>query len=523
MSALYSVAEIREVEHKALAGLAPYTLMQRAGAATAEYAQELLCSATESSPSVLILAGPGNNGGDALEAACLLEEAGIEVAVQLHADEAKQPGDARRALARAREAEIQFIDDLSPAGLRGQSWALVIDGLFGIGLSRPPTAKLRAIIDYVNGLRCPVLSIDVPSGLNADSGSIVGGKDGAAINASHTITFIGDKTGLHTCDGKDHSGHITPHPLEIDHGCYKPTRAFLNGPQYFAASLKPRANNSHKGSYGDVIVVGGARGMAGAPVLAARTAAFGGAGRVYVAFVDDGPAYDGVHPELMFRVADRVEFGASAALVVGPGMGTSRHAHDILSRALDSEADIVIDADALNLISAEPTLQHKLHDRNRPHGEVVSIITPHPLEAARLLDTTTQQIQADRPQAARMLARHFNAITILKGAGTVIAFPDGEMAINPTGNPALSTAGTGDVLSGLCGALLAQGWPTRAAALAATWIHGAAADRLVAEGLGPVGLTASEFIPAIRTVFNNIIRDHVHHRPAAVAALRTHA
>ncbi|MFJ3054340.1 NAD(P)H-hydrate dehydratase [Herbaspirillum sp. NPDC087042] len=521
MSALHSVAEIRRIEQEALSALPPYTLMSRAGAAIAELAQQLLCSATAASPLVLILAGPGNNGGDALEAACLLEEAGIDVAVQLHADEARQPEDARRALARAREAEIQFIDDLTEAGLRQQSWALVIDGLFGIGLARPPGAKLGAIIDYVNSLRCPVLSVDVPSGLNADTGSIVGGVEGRAVQATHTLTFIGDKPGLHTCDGSDHSGQITVDTLESGASEYLPTGAFLNGPHYFATELKPRANNSHKGSYGDVIVVGGARGMAGAPVLAARTAAFGGAGRVYLAFVDEGQAYDDKHPELMFRLADRVEFGASAALVIGPGMGTSRHAHDILARALESEADIVLDADALNLISAEPILQHRLHRRSQPGAPSVSIITPHPLEAARLLDTTTQQVQHDRPQAARILARQFNAITVLKGAGTVIAFPDGEIAINPSGNPALSTAGTGDVLSGLCGALLAQGWPTRAAALAATWIHGAAADRLVAAGLGPVGLTASEFIPAIRAVFNQIIRDHVQRRPAAPAH-RTH-
>lgn len=521
MSALYSVADIREAEQAALSALPPYTLMQRAGAALAEYAQELLCSATEASPSVLILAGPGNNGGDALEAAVLLEEAGIEVAVQWHGDETRLPDDARHALERARDIAIDFIEDLTPAGLQQQSWALVIDGLFGIGLSRPPSTKLRAIIDYVNTLPCPVLAIDVPSGLDADTGSIVGGADGVAIDATHTLTFIGDKTGLHTCEGKDHSGHIVLRTLDIDPALLKPTQAFTNSPKRFAGSLKPRANNSHKGSYGDVIVVGGARGMAGAPVLAARTAAFAGAGRVYLAFVDDGPAYDSVHPEIMFRVADRVEFGASAALVVGPGMGTSRHAHDILARALASEADIVIDADALNLISAEPTLQQRLHERSRHSAEIVSIITPHPLEAARLLDTTTQKIQADRPKAARLLARQFNAITVLKGAGTVIAFPDGEIAINPSGNPALSTAGTGDVLSGLCGALLAQGWPTREAALAATWIHGAAADQLVMQGAGPVGLTASEFIPAIRAVFNNIIRDHVHQRPSPFTH-RTH-
>jgi hydroxyethylthiazole kinase-like uncharacterized protein yjeF len=510
MSALHSVAEIREVEHAAAAGLPPYTLMARAGAACAEYAQQLLSSVTESSAAVLILAGPGNNGGDALEAARLLEEAGIDVAVQLHADPAGQPPDAQHALHLAREAALDFIDDLSPAGLQQQSWALVIDGLFGIGLSRPPGSKLRAIIDAVNQLPCPVLAIDVPSGLDADTGAIVGGRDGVAINATHTITFLGDKPGLHTCDGKDHSGHIEVCSLELDGLAHQTPRARLNGPHEFSSALRPRANNSHKGSYGDVIVVGGARGMAGAPVLAARSAAYGGAGRVYLAFVDDGPAYDSSHPELMFRHADRVEFGAGAALVVGPGMGTSRHAHDILTRALGSQADIVLDADALNLISSEPALQHRLQERPG-----ASIITPHPLEAARLLDTTTESIQRDRPLAARKLARELNVIAVLKGAGTVIAFPDGQIVINPSGNPGLSTAGTGDVLSGLCGALLAQGWPAREAALAATWIHGVAADLLVSQGLGPVGLTASEFIPAIRAVFNNIIRDHVLQRPAA--------
>ena len=169
MSALHCVAEIRDIERQALASRPPYTLMQRAGAACAELAQELLNSSTPSSPAVLVLAGPGNNGGDALETACVLAEAGIDVAIQLHAGASRhQPEDARRALARAREAAIDFIDELTPAALQRQSWALVIDGLFGIGLSRPPDSRLRAIIRHVNTLACPVLSIDVPSGLDAD-------------------------------------------------------------------------------------------------------------------------------------------------------------------------------------------------------------------------------------------------------------------------------------------------------------------------------------------------------------------
>ncbi|SRR5450830_410384 len=510
MSALYSVAEIRQIEQAALADLPSYTLMQRAGEACARQALHLLGG--EQDVHVLILAGPGNNGGDALEAACYLAQFHLHVCVALYCDEQKQAQDARRALLRARAAEVDFLDVATPEHLRSHNWALVLDGLLGIGLTRSVDGRMRRCIDYINTLRCPVLAIDIASGLNADTGSIVGnlGGDASAIRASHTLSFIGDKLGMHTCDGQDYSGSIVIDGLDIDSRHLVPTRARLNALPLFASALKPRAGNTHKGSYGDVIVVGGAHGMGGAPVLAARMAAHAGSGRVYIAFVDDAPAYDSVHPELMMRQADRVEFG-TATVVIGPGMGTSRHAHDVLSRALEAQGRIVIDADALNMIAAEPGLQHKLQSRSASADalQYSSIITPHPLEAARLLDSTTGNVQNDRPQAARLLARHFNCIAILKGAGSVIAFPDGSVVINPTGNPALSTAGTGDVLSGLCGALLAQRWPIAEAALAAVWLHGKAADQLVDDGVGPVGLTASEVIPAVRTLFNQIIRDNV--------------
>jgi hydroxyethylthiazole kinase-like uncharacterized protein yjeF len=501
MSALYSIAEIRQIENAAKAKLPSYTLMQRAGEACARLALSLV--ANEDEIHVLILAGPGNNGGDALEAAHYLSQFDLHVAVALHADEAKQPDDARHALQRARESEVEFLDVADPGHLASQRWTLVVDGLFGIGQTRPIAGKLRACVEYVNTLRCPVLSIDIASGMNADTGSVIGGTGCVAVRATHTLSCIGDKPGMHTCDGEDFSGDILLESLDIEESCFVTPHARLNALSLFSSALKPRAGNTHKGSYGDVIVVGGAHGMGGAPVLAARMAAHAGSGRVFIAFVDDAPAYDSVHPELMMRQADRVEF-STATIVVGPGLGTSRHAHDVLSRALDAQGRIVIDADALNMIAAEPGLQHKLQDR----AQHTSIITPHPLEAARLLDATTAEIQHDRPQAARLLARHFKSIAILKGAGTVIAFPDGEIVINTTGNPALSTAGTGDVLSGLCGALLAQGWPATQAALAAVWMHGKAADQLVDLGVGPVGLTASEVIPAIRTLLNQIIRDH---------------
>ena len=512
MNALYSVAEIRQIEHAAQAALPPSTLMQRAGLACARHALQLLHGklAEPSQVQILILAGPGNNGGDALEAAVHLTQAGLHVSIGVTGDEQARSEDARQALQRARTATPHFFDLNDPATaslLATRPWALVLDGLLGIGLTRAVDGKLRSCIEHVNRLRCPILAIDIASGLNADTGSIVSGS--SAIRATHTLSFIGDKPGLHTCDGQDYSGEVLVDALDIPADLFPAAQAQLNALDLFAGALKVRPGNSHKGSYGDVIVVGGAHGMGGAPVLAARMAAYAGSGRVFVAFVEDAPAYDSVHPELMMRQADRVEFGA-ASVVVGPGLGTSRHAHDVLARALEAQGRLVVDADALNLIAAEPGLQFKLQNRAPEGDEPVfnSIITPHPLEAARLLDSTTAKVQANRPLAARLLAQHFRCIAILKGAGTVIAFPDGRIVINPTGNPALSTAGTGDVLSGLSGALLAQGWPTAEAALAAVWLHGKAADVLVEQGIGPVGMTASEVIPAIRRLFNQIIREH---------------
>lgn len=236
-----------------------------------------------------------------------------------------------------------------------------------------------------------------------------------------------------------------------------------------------------------------------------RSAAYGGAGRVLAGFLEHAPAYDPVHPELMLRLAAELDFG-KATLVVGTGLGTSRQAHDLLSRALHASGPLVLDADALNLIAAESGLQHVLlHARSR-----AVMITPHPLEAARLLGLDVGQIQQDRPQAARQLAQRFGVVAVLKGAGSVIAYPDGDIIINTSGNPALASGGTGDVLAGLCGALLAQGWPLRDAAPAAVWLHGKAADQLVASGSGPIGLTASELAPAIRTLINKINRDNGH-------------
>lgn len=500
-SDLHTVAEIRQVEQAALAALPAGSLMQRAGNAAAQLALSLLAEAAGTAR-VLVFAGPGNNGGDALETASRLASAGVAVSVLLYADADKFPPDARQALQRARASAVHFADTGQLPEQLSKEWSLVVDGLFGIGLQRSIGGDMRAAVDAINNVDCPaVLALDVPSGLDADTGNIVGGANGVAVCATHTITFIADKPGLHTAYGRDHAGEVAVDSLQIDHRLFPSPHAWLNGVPLFAGLLRPRRQNSHKGSFGDVAIIGGSRGMAGAAILAARAAAKSGAGRVFAAFIEDPPTYDSLQPELMCRLAHDLDFDART-LVAGPGLGTSDKACDALKRTLSGESPLVLDADALNLIAADGELQQMASRRSG-----MTVMTPHPLEAARLLASSSSVVQADRLAAARKLAERFNAVIVLKGSGTVIARPDSAVAINTTGNPGLATAGTGDVLAGICGALLAQGWPGWEAALAATWLHGHAADLLVTQGVGPVGLTAGELIPCVRAALNRLISE----------------
>jgi hydroxyethylthiazole kinase-like uncharacterized protein yjeF len=208
----------------------------------------------------------------------------------------------------------------------------------------------------------------------------------------------------------------------------------------------------------------------------------------------------------MCRLARDVDF-SSGTLIVGPGLGTSADAKILLTKAVDADTSLVLDADGLNMLAVDPALQGKFAKRKRP-----ALLTPHPLEAARLLQLSAAQVQADRLAAARKLAHQFHAVVALKGSGTVIAQPDGEIAINATGSAALATGGTGDVLAGICGALLAQSWPAWRAALAATWLHGYAADLLEKENTGPIGLTATELIPCVRVALNRLVEQHAKQR-----------
>jgi len=266
----------------------------------------------------------------------------------------------------------------------------------------------------------------------------------------------------------------------------------------FSSHLVPRSLNSHKGSYGSAGILGGAQSMVGAAFLAGRAALKLGAGRVYLGLLDpQPPACDLQQPELMLRRPAALLQADLTALACGPGLGSSLDAIEFLEAAIASELPLLLDADALNLVANEGNLQVALASRGNP-----AILTPHPAEAARLLECDTADVQADRIAAAQEIAERYRCHVALKGCGTVLAAVDGRWWINSTGNPGMATAGMGDVLSGLIVALLAQGWPAVSALLAGVHLHGAAADRLVAKGVGPIGLTAGEVSDAARQVFN---------------------
>ena len=501
---LYTVAELRALEAAAEAALPAHTLMARAGAAAARFLADRTThdgSSAEHRP-IWIIAGPGNNGGDALVAAAELHRMGIAVEVCMPVE--VKPDDARWALDVARASGVT-ISATPPASLDAYGW--LVDGMFGIGLARPLEGVFAQVAERLSERARDsgrVLALDVPSGLDSDTGNAVG--PGAVVTATETLTFIGAKPGLYTGSGRDFAGAVTVAPigLDVDMNTAAPGPIRLNAPALFTPAFPARSHATHKGTFGSLAVVGGDTGMCGAPILAARAALYTGAGKVHVAFIGaGGPAYDPPHPELMLHSADTLRLDTMDALAIGCGMGDTRRAAEALARALRLDVPTLIDADALNLVAREAELAAAVAARGLS-GDVC-VLTPHPLEAARLLGCDAATIQKDRLASARALATRFSSVIVLKGAGTVIAAPDGRVAINPTGSAALATGGTGDVLGGIIGALLAQRLPQYEAALAGVYLHGLAADTLTERGQGPAGLTAGELAPVVRELLNRLI------------------
>jgi hydroxyethylthiazole kinase-like uncharacterized protein yjeF len=492
------VGGIRALEAAALALHPEVSLMERAGEAVARIA---ITMTNERLGPMLILCGPGNNGGDALVAARVLRDRGVEVRVALLDAPERYRGDA--AVAWSRWSDTSAHETIDPADVIGRA-SLVVDGLFGTGANRAPAGKARDWVALVNASHVPVLAIDVASGVDADTGQVAD----LAIEADRTISFIAGKPGLYTGDGLDHAGVVTIDPLGIERdGVSVDEMHFevgqsgtINRPALFPTLRTPRKLNSHKGSNGSVAVIGGDHGMVGAALMSSRMALHAGAGRVYVRLLaSDAPSHDVLQPELMLR--DSLDGVDATALAIGPGLGDSDVARSLLSDWLMRAPALAVDADALNAIAKDAELGELLVQRAR-RGMKAAVLTPHPLEAARLFGCDANEIQRDRIVAATTLAAKYASVVVLKGAGTIIAEPSGSWVINTTGNPSLGTGGTGDVLCGLVAALLAQNLLPVDAARAAVWLHGRAADDLVAAGIGPVGLVATELIPAIRTALN---------------------
>lgn len=446
---LHDTAATRLIEQEAAAALPPHALMERAGLAVARLALALEPHARH----VWVACGSGNNGGDGLEAAVHLHRWGKAVTVTLAGSPGKLPPDAANAWRKCRESGVQVADTL-PA-----TWDLGIDALLGLGGNRPLEGALAQAVERLKAPGLPVLAVDLPSGLGADTGH------GTSVRASHTLSLLTLKPGLFTGSGRDAAGQVWFDDLGVQ--TPRAPTAQLVGP----GPARVRAHASHKGLRGDVAVIGGAPGMAGAAVLAASAALHGGAGRVFLAPLDPGfgalvPGW----PELMVRRWDELPLeSTSVACGCGGGDAVAAALSPVLSRA----KWLVLDADALNVIAADSSLHGAL--RRRGDSGAPTVLTPHPLEAARLLGSTAAQVQADRLDAANELCEHTRAVVVLKGSGTVIAAPGVTPLINPTGNGRLATGGTGDVLAGLIAAALPVSADVVQAAAQAVYRHGKAA------------------------------------------------
>lgn len=488
---LYSVAQVRELDRIAIQelGIPGYSLMRRA----AGFGYQTLQKHWPEAADIVVVCGGGNNAGDGYLLACRALADQKRISVVSASDPARLKGDAARAYADFR-ATGQAPVDFSPALIAGAD--VVVDALFGTGLNRAVSGPAAAIIAALNGRAGPILALDVPSGLNADSGNSMG----RAVRATVTATFIGLKRGLFTGAGPECGGRIEFDRLAVPAEAYQrlgQPAAWRLDLEKLSAALTPRPCNSHKGDFGHVLVIGGDTGYAGAARLAAEAGARVGAGLVSVA---TRAAHAGLisagRPELM---AHGVETPAQLApliqradvIAIGPGLGQGAWGRSLLARALESRRPLILDADALNLLAGEP------------RGDPGWILTPHPGEAARLLNTDSSAIQADRFAAIAALHQKYQGPVVLKGCGSLVIDAEARCHVSAAGNPGMATAGMGDVLGGVIAGLIAQGMAPGPAAQLGVCLHATAADRAV-RGEGERGLLAGDLMPHLRRLVNRL-------------------
>jgi len=501
-----TAAEMAEIDRLAAAefGLPVAVLMDAAGRRVASATAALLGGVA--GRRVLLFCGRGNNGGDGLVAARLLHGEGASVrAVLAGSRDGLRPA-AAGALAAAEAAGAEVLAAADPAALGAAaagSWDLVVDALLGTGFAPPARGLAAEAIGLVNALGAPVIAVDVPSGLSADDGRI----DGPAVKATATVTFGLAKPGLLLHPATRLVGRLWLADIGFPETLLErvPTRLRLATAGALRPHLAPRDPESHKGTFGHVLVAGGARGMAGAPLLAARGALRAGAGLVTVALpaAVGAPVLEGLPEAMTLLLPDSPEgalapaaaaalapaLARAAALVVGPGLSRGAEPAAFVREVLAGlAAPAVVDADALAAFAGRP--------RELAGAPAPRVLTPHPGELARLLGVDLEAVREDRPAAARSCAEAAGAVVVLKGARTLVADPGGELWINPTGCPAMATAGMGDVLAGMIAAHLARGMHPVAAAVLGAHLHGLAGE-LVAAGHGPWGILASEVADSV--------------------------
>lgn len=485
---LYRAADVREADRRAIRehGIAGYELMGRAAAA----ALRALRAHWPRARRIRVICGAGNNAGDGYELARLACAAGLDARVAWLRDPDALHGDAAIAHSAASAAGVPLAA-FDPGALADAE--LIVDALLGTGLDRPLEAEWAAAVTAIDVADRPVLSLDIPSGLHADTGAVLG----CAVHADLTVTFIAPKLGLYTGAGPDHAGQVELADLDVPGAVFRdlPVPAWRLGAEDLPHWLpEPRPRSAHKGRFGHVLVVGGQPGMGGAARLSAEAAARCGAGLVTIATHPQHAAVLNLdRPELMCAgvagAADlRPLLARATQVVVGPGLGRGDWARGLLAVLWDTGLPLAVDADALNLLAENPLRRDDW------------ILTPHPGEAARLLGTTAAAVQADRPAAVAALQSRYGGVVVLKGAGTLIH--DGHCCrVCTAGNPGMASGGMGDVLAGVIAGVRAQGQDATAAATAGVLLHGLAGDAAARTG-GERGLLAGDLLPEIRHLVN---------------------
>ncbi|MFK2899252.1 NAD(P)H-hydrate dehydratase [Dyella jejuensis] len=485
---LYTVEQVRTLDRRAIdeLGITAFELMSRAAAT----ALTCLCQRWPQARRIVVFCGPGNNGGDGYLLASFAQGAGmgvevVELSEALHGD----ANGARATWQRSEGLSHRWHQDASLPKAD-----VYVDALYGTGLNRAPDPSGAALIERINASGIPVLALDVPSGLNADTGNC----PGAAIQAQCTVSFIAAKRGLYTGQAPTRVGGLQIDKLGLPDLLWQGMQA--DACLLESMHLPARARDAHKGDNGHVLAIGGDHGTAGAIRLCGEAALRCGAGLVSVATRGENLfALNSARPELMAHAVHGPQelqslLERASVLAVGPGLGQGAWGHALWLTALDSGKPLVLDADGLNLLAHEP------HRFAAP-----AVLTPHPGEAARLLATTTPDVQRDRFAAARELARRYGAVIVLKGSGSLIANPDGRIDVCTWGNPGMASGGMGDLLTGVIAALLAQGCTAWDAARMGVGLHARAGD-MAARG-GERGLLASDLLAPLRALGNGLGHD----------------